>query len=180
MTNQHTLRLEAGTETAWVLAGSSAVEYSMVNEYLGYLADRNYSPRTVRAYGYDLLAFSRWLDAEGIALDAVSTDVVLNFMHFCRQAVIKDRPANVVSMSGRRLDGYAATTINHRLAALAGLFTFAAEADGWINAKEIRATAHAYRAEAEFFADTGHDMMLELEWVAVAERIHTWLGTRGF
>jgi pimeloyl-ACP methyl ester carboxylesterase len=60
------------------------------------------------------------------------------------------------------------------------LLILAAEADGWINAKEIRATAHAYRAEAEFFADTGHDMMLELEWAAVAERIHTWLGTRGF
>ena len=124
VTNQDTLRLEAGTDCCWVLAGSNACNYALVNEYLGYLVDRNYSPRTVRAYGYDLLAFCRWLDGEGIALDAVTTDVVLNFMHFCRQVAIKDRPANVVSMSGRRLDGYAATTINHRLAALAGLFTF--------------------------------------------------------
>jgi hypothetical protein len=124
VTNQHKLRLETGTDCCWVLAGSNACNYALVNEYLGYLVDRNYSPRTVRAYGYDLLAFCRWLDAEGIALDSVTTDVDLNFMHFCRQVAIKDRPANVVSMSGRRLDSYAATTINHRLAALAGLFTF--------------------------------------------------------
>ena len=124
VTNQDTLRLEAGTDCCWVLAGSNACSYGLVNEYLGYLVDRNYSPRTVRAYGYDLLAFCRWLDGEGIALDVVTTDVVLKFMHFCRRVAIKDRPANVVSMSGRRLDGYAATTINHRLAALAGLFTF--------------------------------------------------------
>lgn len=32
----------------------------LVDEYLGYLADRNYSPRTLRAYD-DLLAFCRWL-----------------------------------------------------------------------------------------------------------------------
>ena len=33
--------------------------------------------------------------------------------------------------------------------------------------------------EAEFFPSMGHDMMLEPGWVAVAERIHTWLGTHG-
>ncbi|MFD4443750.1 site-specific integrase [Nocardia sp. NPDC058519] len=26
----------------------------------GYLADRNYSPKTVRAYGFDLVMFVRW------------------------------------------------------------------------------------------------------------------------
>lgn len=36
-----------------------------MNEYLGYLADRNYSPRTVRTYAYGLLAFARWLTAAG-------------------------------------------------------------------------------------------------------------------
>ena len=33
----------------------------LVNEFLGYLADRNFSPQTCRAYAYDLLAFARWL-----------------------------------------------------------------------------------------------------------------------
>ena len=41
----------------------------LVNEYLGYLADRNYSPRTLRAYGYDLLAFCRWLDSVDVELE---------------------------------------------------------------------------------------------------------------
>ena len=51
--------------------------------------------------------------------------------------------------------------------------------DGAVTPKEVRATARAYRTEAEFFANMGHDMMLEPGWAAVAERIHTWLGTHG-
>jgi len=51
--------------------------------------------------------------------------------------------------------------------------------DGAHTAKEIRATARAYRTEAEFFPRMGHNMMLEPGWAAVAERIHTWLGTHG-
>jgi pimeloyl-ACP methyl ester carboxylesterase len=45
--------------------------------------------------------------------------------------------------------------------------------------KEVRATASAYHTEAEFFPNMGHNMMLEPGWSAVAERIHTWLGTHG-
>jgi site-specific recombinase XerD len=124
MTNQHGLRLELGTEVPWVLSGSGADRYLFVNDYLGYLADRNYSPRTLRAYGYDLLAFCRWLDTVDVDLASVTTDTVLDFMRYCRQTPIAGRPANVVSMTGKRLDRYASTTINHRLAALTGLFTF--------------------------------------------------------
>ncbi|MGB9305402.1 MAG: site-specific integrase, partial [Mycobacterium sp.] len=49
----------------------------VVNDYLGYLADRGYSPRTVRAYAFDLLAFARWLVAEELALDGVTAEVLL-------------------------------------------------------------------------------------------------------
>src|SRR6478609_4615584 len=126
MTNQHELRLEAGTEVAWVLSGHGSEKYPLVNEYLGYLADRNYSPRTLRAYGYDLLAFCRWLDTVDVDLASVTTDTVLDFMRYCRQTPIAGRPANVLSMTGKRLDHYSSTTINHRLAALTGLFTFRA------------------------------------------------------
>lgn len=56
-----------------------------MNDYLSYLADRNYSPRTVRAYGFDLLAFCRWLSGEQISLDRVDTEVVLEFLRaLCR------------------------------------------------------------------------------------------------
>jgi pimeloyl-ACP methyl ester carboxylesterase len=42
-----------------------------------------------------------------------------------------------------------------------------------------RDIAKAYRTEAEYFTDMGHNMMLEPGWHAVAGRIDTWLGTRG-
>ncbi|HUY23829.1 MAG TPA: hypothetical protein VMV09_00820 [Candidatus Saccharimonadales bacterium] len=39
----------------WALAGLGAERFTLVNEYLSYLADRNYSPQTVRVYGFALL-----------------------------------------------------------------------------------------------------------------------------
>jgi pimeloyl-ACP methyl ester carboxylesterase len=51
--------------------------------------------------------------------------------------------------------------------------------DGATSPKEVLATARAYRADAEFFPDMGHNMMLEPGWFTVAERIHTWLGAEG-
>lgn len=58
------------------------------------------------------------------------------------------------------------------------LLVLGAELDRCILPKEVHATASAYRTEAEIFPNIGHDMMLEPEWEAVAERIHTWLETR--
>ena len=59
------------------------------------------------------------------------------------------------------------------------LLVLGAHDDGAHTRKEVRATARAYRTEAEFFPNMGHNMMLEPGWVAVADRIHTWLGTHG-
>lgn len=119
-----TLRLERDGAD-FRLAGDGADGFGLVNEYLGYLADRNYSPRSVRAYGFDLLAFCRWLADEHLELDAVTTEVLLRFMAACRAVRLAGRPgANVVSLGGDRLDGYAPSTINHRLAVIAGLFAY--------------------------------------------------------
>jgi integrase/recombinase XerD len=119
------LQLDQGADGGWQLAGPQSGAFVLVNEYLGYLLDRNYSPRTVRAYGFDLLALCRWLAGEGTALSAVTTEVLLDFLRACRDASVPGRVgSNVVSLSGQRLDRYAATTINHRLAAITGLFTF--------------------------------------------------------
>jgi site-specific recombinase XerD len=124
MENGSSLRLDRDGD-GFVLAGDGADGFGLVNDYLSYLADRNYSLNSIRAYGFDLLAFCRWLADEGIGLDAVTTDVLLRFMAACRAARLEGRPGpNVVSLRGDRLDGYAAATINHRLAALAGLFAF--------------------------------------------------------
>ncbi|MGB3674739.1 MAG: alpha/beta hydrolase [Candidatus Nanopelagicales bacterium] len=59
----------------------------------------------------------------------------------------------------------------------APVLVLGAERDGSISAEEVRATARAYRTEAELFPDMGHDMMLEPGWAVAAERIHTWLET---
>lgn len=116
------LRLEP-RGAGWVFAGSAATRFGLVDEYLAYLSDRNYSPKTVRAYGFDLLAFCRWLAVEDIELAAVSTDVLLRFLRACREARIPGRPGpNVVRLGGGRVDQFAATTINRRLAAISGLF----------------------------------------------------------
>jgi integrase/recombinase XerD len=118
------LRLEQ-REDGWVLAGPESGRFGLVNEYLSHLADRNYSPKTLRSYGFDLLAFCRWLHAEKIEIAAVTTDVLLRFLAACRQARVPGRPGpNVVSMTGRRLDQYAAATVNHRLIAVSGMFAF--------------------------------------------------------
>ena len=112
------LRLERGAD-GWILAGGDANRFALVNEYLSYLSDRNYSPQTVRVYGFSLLAFCRWLTKEEIDLDAVNTDVLLRYLAACRQATVPGRPGpNVVRMDGRRADGYTPATVNNRLAAI--------------------------------------------------------------
>jgi Phage integrase, N-terminal SAM-like domain len=109
----------------WALAGASAAEFSLANEYLSYLADRRYSPRTVRAYAFDLLHFCRWLMTDGTALDAVSTDTLLRFLAECREAVLPGQHGgNVVDLRSGRSAGYAPATVNRRMAAVSGLFTF--------------------------------------------------------
>jgi integrase/recombinase XerD len=115
----------ASTPTGWHIAGGTAFDTQLVNDYLSYLADRNYSQQTVRAYAFALLAFCRWLVSENVGLGAVTTDVLLRYLAACRQATLPGRPGpNVVRMDGRRADGYAPATVNHRLAAVSGLFSF--------------------------------------------------------
>ena len=110
----------------WVLVGDHAVRFGLVNDYLSYLVDRNYSPRTVRTYAFGLLAFCRWLAAEDIELSVVTTDVMLRFLAACRQERVMGRPggSNVMRLNGRRVDGLSPATVNLRLAAASGLFSF--------------------------------------------------------
>ena len=43
---------------------------------------------------------------------------------------------------------------------------------------DVRATARAYRVQADFFPG-GHNMMLEPGWPDVAECVHSWLTSQG-
>lgn len=100
------------------------------NSYLGYLADRNFSPRTVRTYGYGLLAYHRWLRRVGLSVGEVVTDDLLAFLAACRQETVPGRPGpNVVDLAGRRTDRLAPASVNLRLAAVAGLYEFLAMRD---------------------------------------------------
>ena len=120
-----TLRL-VEEQGGWSLTGPAAPGFELINDYLGYLADRHYSPRTVRSYAFDLLVFARWLLGQGISLGAVTTEVLLRFLTGCREVRLPGRPGdNVISIwDGGRTSGYAPTTINRRLAAISGLFSY--------------------------------------------------------
>jgi pimeloyl-ACP methyl ester carboxylesterase len=47
--------------------------------------------------------------------------------------------------------------------------------DNMLRPGEIHATARAYNVQAEIIADVAHNMMIELRWQTVAERILVWL-----
>ena len=91
-------------DSGWRLVGAEADRFGLVNEYLSYLADRNYSPRTIRTYAF----------------------MLLRFLAACRTERVAGRAggANVVGLDGRRTDSVSPATVNLRLAAVSGLFSF--------------------------------------------------------
>ena len=114
-----------GSRERWRIEGAwDAAGLQLCNDYLGYLADRRYSPASVRAYAFDLLHFARWLAGQGIGLGAVDTDVLLRYLAACRAERRPSQHDNVVSLASGRAAGFAPATINRRLAAVSGLFGF--------------------------------------------------------
>ena len=81
----------------WELTGSG--ELSLINDFLGYVADRGYSPRTVRAYAFDLLHFARWLAEDDTGLDAVDTDVLLRYLAANRAQRQDGQHENVIPLT---------------------------------------------------------------------------------
>lgn len=112
----------------WVLAGSGAEGFGLLNDYLRYLADRRYSPRTIRAYAFDLLHFARWLLGQRLRIEQVTTEVLLRYLAACRAQTLPGRAGrrgdNVFSIRDGRNAGLAPATINRRLTAIAGLFAY--------------------------------------------------------
>ncbi|MGH9120320.1 MAG: tyrosine-type recombinase/integrase [Acidimicrobiales bacterium] len=94
----------------------------VANRFLAHLEVRGFAAGTIRAYGYDLLNFGRFLAERPVALvDVVPTDV---FDYLDWQS--KKRPAgrgNIVRLSERR--GPAPATMNRRIAAVRGVFEYA-------------------------------------------------------
>ena len=100
------IRVGASGATPCVLLkeGNAPELVAVPNAYVGYLVDRNYSPRTVRTYGFGLVAFCRWAQSTGKDVEAVGTDDLLSFLSACRQQVVAGRGGpNVLDLAGRRL-----------------------------------------------------------------------------
>lgn len=115
---------------SWRIEGDDGtLDEGLFNDYLGYLADRNYSPRTVRAYAFDLLHFARWLIAEHFVVADVRTDTLLRYLAANGETRLAGQHDNVIALRSGRAVGYAPTTINRRLAAISGLFSFRAMRD---------------------------------------------------
>lgn len=93
----------------------------LANRYLAHLTIRSFSPATVRGYAFDLLNFSRFLDAEGIAFADVVPTNLFDWLDW--QAKPAKPPVKVVRLGGGR--GPAPATMNRRVAAVRGLFEYA-------------------------------------------------------
>ncbi|WP_229718745.1 hypothetical protein [Nocardia jinanensis] len=46
----------------------------------------------MRAYGFDLVIFGRWLLSEGLGIEDVTTPVLLRFLAACRAARLPGQP----------------------------------------------------------------------------------------
>ena len=124
MPDAESLRVHGSGERWRIEGGWRAADRQLCNDYLGYLADRRYSPASVRAYAFDLLHFARWLAGQDIGLDAVDTDALLRYLAACRAERRAGQHDNVISLASGRASGFAPATINRRLAAVSGLFSF--------------------------------------------------------
>ena len=124
MTDADELRVTGSGERWRIEGGWRAADRRLCNDYLGYLADRRYSPASVRAYAFDLLHFARWLAGEDIALVAADTDALLRYLAANRAERRDGQHENVIPLASGRATGFAPATINRRLAAISGLFSF--------------------------------------------------------
>ncbi len=102
------------------LVGDSDV-VGLANRWLAHLEVREFSPRTVRAYAFDVLNFTRFLEERSISLAGVVPMDLFDWLAW------QSNPAptagrRVVRLQERR--GAAASTMNRRVAAVRGLFDF--------------------------------------------------------
>jgi site-specific recombinase XerD len=94
----------------------------VANRWLAHLEAREFSPRTVRAYAFDVLNFARFLVDAGIGVGDVGPTDVFDWLAWQREP-LPSVGARVVRLQSRR--GAAPATMNRRVAAVRSLFDFA-------------------------------------------------------
>jgi integrase/recombinase XerC len=106
----------------WRLEGAWR-DVEVANRFLAHLVARAFSPATVRAYAYDLVNFGRFCHEQQVTVgDAVPTDF-FDYLDWQQQAGRPPTGGKVVRLDRR---GVAPATMNRRIAAVRGLFEFAA------------------------------------------------------
>jgi integrase/recombinase XerD len=103
---------------SWTLIGSDLRPVDPVDKYLAWLSSIERAPTTVRAYAHDLKTFWEFVEARGIAWDAMSLEQLGAFTAWLRS------PAdNVVVLETGRA-ARAAPTVNRILTAVFGFYEF--------------------------------------------------------
>jgi len=99
------------THSSFRLVDPGGRDLDSANEFLATLAVRGLSPRTTRAYGFDLVSFHRWLDDTGLSVEGLQAKGLITFIAALHQA------------------GASPTTINRRLIAVRLFLLFATGKD---------------------------------------------------
>ena len=119
------LRL-VSTGSSHRLVGGEGDDVGFANRFLEHLEVRAFSPATVRAYGYDVLNFLRFLAGRQARLVEVVPTDLFDYLRWQEQAAPGSGGGVVVRLDRRR--GAAPTTMNRRIAAVRGLFEYAVTA----------------------------------------------------
>ncbi len=115
------------------LFDSREQEVHEVNGFLDAQATRGLSPRSLRAYGYSLLDFWRWITQSGRDLSELQEADLLDYIRFQQRG---SREASI---------GASPKTVNHRLTAARALYRFHAGRDIPTGRGSYRARSHPYR-----------------------------------
>jgi site-specific recombinase XerD len=88
-----TYTAHAGADGLFVLQGQDGL-VAQANTFLAVATRRGFSPRTVRAYAYDLVVFFRWLESTEVKLTDVDESALLEYIGEQLQRGAKPRSIN--------------------------------------------------------------------------------------
>lgn len=127
----------------WRLVDGSGIDVRHVNLWLADLDACDNSPATLRAYAYDLLSWTRFLDTVQVSWTRATRSEVRDWIRWyrCREnpqrrrGSVSDKhrptPGSINERTGKPyLDSsYARSSMNRRLSSLSGFYEFALESD---------------------------------------------------